>query len=281
MNSSPLTRREWLGVVSPGLCTLALPATVLAATSSVHSEKSLLERRRYLESVMPTREQARAFITKELGPDGFSVNDGFTFDAELGWVATRNVRNNAINGSKWFADHEPDGARTCIAYAKDRCRIHTYGNSFTYGSQVNDGETWQEYLAAHFREPVRNYGIGGFSVYQAYRRMRVIEAVRPAEYILLNIYDDDHFRNLDAWRAIRWGRGSVGLTLPHVAVDVERDHFREVDNVIRRPEDIYKLCDAEFIWNTPHRRAPLGTLSRKRERAGVRAPQRLQLYLKR
>ena len=29
---------------------------------------------------------------------------------------------------------------------------------------MNDGETWQEYLAAHLREPIRNYGVGGYSV---------------------------------------------------------------------------------------------------------------------
>ena len=51
-----------------------------------------------------------------------------------------------------------------------RCRINTYGDSFTQGSQVSDGETWQEILAAHMGEPVRNWGIGGHGVYQAYRR---------------------------------------------------------------------------------------------------------------
>ena len=46
--------------------------------------------------------------------------------------------------------------------------------------------------------------------YYAGRQVLEIEAKRPAEYIVLNIYDDDHFRNLDAWRAIRWGAGGSG-----------------------------------------------------------------------
>jgi hypothetical protein len=37
--------------------------------------------------------------------------------------------------------------------------------------QVSDNETWQEYLAGHLGEPIRNFGMGGFGVYQAYRRM--------------------------------------------------------------------------------------------------------------
>ena len=36
--------------------------------------------------------------------------------------------------------------------------------------QVSDGETWQEYLAAHLDEPIRNFGMGGYGVYQACRR---------------------------------------------------------------------------------------------------------------
>jgi hypothetical protein len=48
-------------------------------------------------------------------------------------------------------------------------RINTYGNSFTQCHQVSDGETWQEYLAAPLGEPIRNFGVGGHGVFQAYR----------------------------------------------------------------------------------------------------------------
>jgi hypothetical protein len=33
--------------------------------------------------------------------------------------------------------------------------------------QVSDCETWQEYLAGHLGEPIRNFGMGGYGVYQA------------------------------------------------------------------------------------------------------------------
>ena len=41
------------------------------------------------------------------------------------------------------------------------CRINTYGNSFTQCHQVSNGEAWQEDLAAHMGEPIRNFGMGG------------------------------------------------------------------------------------------------------------------------
>ena len=131
-----------------------------------------------------------------------------------------------------FYSYEADGARKVINHADKTCRIHTYGNSFTHCDQVSDGETWQEYLAAHLQEPVENFGIGGYGVYQAYRRMLKVEKEHPAEYIILNVWDDDNFRNLDAWRTIRSGRKApCGYTLPHLRVDLSRDTVEERENL--------------------------------------------------
>jgi hypothetical protein len=131
------------------------------------------------------------------------------------------------------------------------CRIHTYGNSFTHCDQVSDGETWQEYLAAHIQEPIRNYGVGGYSVYQAFRRMLKVEKQIGAQYIILNIWDDDHFRNLDSWRSIRFGRRTpCGFTLPHLRVNVQQDWCKQIENMCRGPQDVYRLCDEDFVWQT-------------------------------
>ena len=114
---------------------------------------------------------------------------------------------------------------------------------------MSDGETWQEYLSAHLQEPIRNYGIGGYSVYQAYRRMLVTEAKHPAEYIILNVWDDDHFRNLDAWRSIRMGRQGR-FTLPHLRVNLDAESCEERENLCATADDLYRLCDEEWVWET-------------------------------
>jgi len=64
-------------------------------------------------------------------------------------------------------------------YGDKPCRINTYGDSFTQCHQVSDHETWQKIPAAHLQEPIRNYGIGGWSVYQAYLRMLREESRNP------------------------------------------------------------------------------------------------------
>ena len=61
-------------------------------------------------------------------------------------------------------------------------------------------------MAAHIQEPIRNYGVGGYGVYQAYLRMLKVEKADPVRHVILNIWDDDHYRNLDSWRSIRFGQ---------------------------------------------------------------------------
>jgi len=205
----------------------------------------------YLRSLMPTRQQVTNFIRREQGPDKLSKNDGWTFDADLGWVLCDAVRGRSVDGSKGFYSYEKDGARKVVNFPEKKCRVHTYGNSFTHCDQVSDAETWQEYLAGHLQEPIRNYGVGGYGVYQAYLRMLKVEKESPAEYIILNIWDDDHYRNLDSWRSIRFGqRTCCGFTLPYLKVDVAADECEQMPNVCQAAEEVYKLRDEEFVWDT-------------------------------
>lgn len=147
-----------------------------------------------------------------------------------------------------------------ISYADKHCRINTYGDSFTQCHQVNDGETWQEYLAGHFTEPIRNYGIGGFGVYQAYLRMAEYEAdpQTSAEYVILNIFDDDHYRNIDKWRWIRIGgfREEVRRTNPnyfhanpwnYIRINPETGMFEEFESICPTKESLYNLCEPDFV----------------------------------
>ncbi len=211
----------------------------------------------YLQTIMPTREMVSHFVTphdsstiipEHLG-NIMCNNAKSTFDPELGWVLCDGVRGAGVDGSLGYYAYDNDGSRRVVNFPHSPCRIHTYGNSFTHCDQVSNGETWQEYLAAHIQEPVKNFGVGGYSAYQAYRRMRKTEAQTPAEYILLNIWDDDHFRNLDAWRSIRMGRQGR-FTLPHLRVNLSQQTCEEIENLCKTPEEVYNLCDLDWVLQT-------------------------------
>ncbi|MDA1274519.1 MAG: hypothetical protein O2960_10785 [Verrucomicrobia bacterium] len=224
---------------------------VLAAARMIGSAKAAAaneDAQEYLRSIRPSSERIVQF-TDVLSPEeSMRRSNGWTYDPELGWVHCAAVHSNGVDRSKTFYHYEPDGARKISQFGDRPCRIHAYGDSFTHCDQVSDGETWEEFLAAHLQEPVRNFGVGGFSVYQAFRRMLQVEKSQSAEYIILNIYDDDHFRNLDAWRSIRAGAGSqCGFTLPHLRVNVADDRCEPVENLLSTREGVVRLRDTDFI----------------------------------
>ncbi|MDT8302136.1 MAG: hypothetical protein RQ760_11680 [Sedimentisphaerales bacterium] len=242
-----MQRREFLGkIMGSSLAVVTLDGKLKGQESDF--EKSARE---YLRSIIPGRQRVEDFITGEYGPRDKRPGEIFQYDSELGWVHHEAIGSTGVDGSKTFYSYEYDGARKVINFPDKTSRIRTYGNSFTHCSQASNNETWEEYSAAHIQEPVRNYGVGGHSVYQAYRRMLKVEKQISGGYIILNIWDDDHYRNLDAWRSIRFGYGSrCGFTLPHLRVDVAKGSCKQIENISKSPEDLYKLCDEDYLWRT-------------------------------
>lgn len=199
--------------------------------------------RDYLSKILYTREEVDDWFDGKAFP--FSKHD-----PELGWLLPDARFADGFDGSVSTYTYEPnDGPRKVINYEDQPCRINTYGDSFTQCHQVSDGETWQETLAAHLGEPVRNFGIGGWSVYQAYLRMLREEARTPGDLIILNIYDDDHYRNLDSWRNIRVHKHPqhIEATLPHLVVDLQNRSSEERPNPCPTRESYYNLCDLDWV----------------------------------
>ena len=185
--------------------------------------------RQYLQDILYTREELESLISG-------TTPHGEKYHPQLGWIhADRRTKHGADNSLVTYR-YDATGSRRMIMYRDQPCRINTYGDSFTHCDQVSDGETWQEVLAAHLIEPVRNYGVGGYSVYQAYLRMVREERKTPAKYIIFNVYSDDHYRNLHSWRFIRTRRtaaerqGAWGPPMPFLKVNPATGEFREYPN---------------------------------------------------
>ncbi len=203
---------------------------------------SIMTAREYLERLRYTKDEVKQWLAEKAFPFA-------KYSSEFGWLL-RSVRfRDGVDDSVNVYTFGPLDERITIHYQDQPCRINTYGNSYTQCHQVSDGETWQEVLAAHLQEPVRNFGVGGWSVYQAYLRMLKEERRAPAEFIIFNIYDDDHFRNLDSWRNIRVTKHErfIEPTLPYVAVNVKEGRFEERPNACPIPESVYNLCDLDWV----------------------------------
>jgi len=178
------------------------------------------------------------------------------FDSVVGYTLDNHLPRDGIGGCSTISTAQPSGIRTPHHYTEKPCRINTYGNSFTQCHQVSDGETWQEYLAAHLGEPIRNYGMGGFGVYQAYRRMlRAEESELGAQYVILYIWGDDHCRSLQRCRHAAthsWWNGERGPMFhgnfwAHVEMDLESGTLVEKENPLSTPESLYRMTEPDFM----------------------------------
>ena len=183
------------------------------------------------------------------------------FDPEVGYILGNYMPRDGMDKSSTLSTVQPNGARTSFIYEGKPCRINTYGNSFTQCHQVSDGETWQEYLAAHLGEPVRNFGMGGFGLYQAYRRMlREEQTENGADYVMLYIWGDDHVRSLLRCRYMltaSWnrtqddkeGKGRMfhGNFWSNLEMNLTTGRIEEHDSRISNPKNLYQMTDRDWM----------------------------------
>ncbi len=207
----------------------------------------------YLSEGAPTKKEIDVFL-----------NDlsWARFDPEFGYILGNYLPHDGFEGSSTISTSVESGARSSQLYADRPSRINTYGNSFTQCHQVSDGETWQEYLAAHLGEPIRNFGMGGYGVYQAYRRMLREESTENnAENLVLYIWGDDHIRSLlrcrymlfREWRdrqAKKEGEGIMfhGNFWANTEMDLETGAFVENDSRIGSEEELYQMIDPDWLY---------------------------------
>ncbi|MFN0127169.1 MAG: hypothetical protein ACKV19_10855 [Verrucomicrobiales bacterium] len=178
------------------------------------------------------------------------------FDPVTGYRLGNYMPRDGIGQSSTISTSQANGARTAFAYIDKPCRINSYGNSFTQCHQVSDCETWQEYLAGHLGEPIRNFGMGGYGAYQSYRRMiREEQTEHGAKYLIFYVYGDDHVRSL--WRcrhtviAPWWnddgGRAFHNNFWANVEMNLQTGQLEEHENQLPTPESVYKMTDAEWM----------------------------------
>ncbi len=218
------------------------------------AQQQLPDYETYIKNNIPDKKEIDVFL-----------NDKTTwakFDPEVGYTLGNFMPHDGIDKSGTLSTIGTNGARTSFMYAGKPCRINSYGNSFTQCHQVSDGETWQEYLAAHLGEPIRNFGMGGHGTYQAYRRMiREEKSKNAAEYVIFYIWGDDHLRSLlrcrymlfKEWTNTMSQREGIGKMFhnnfwSNIEMDMEKGVLVEKKNRIPVAKDLYKMTDPEWMY---------------------------------
>jgi hypothetical protein len=206
----------------------------------------------YIRQNIPDKEEINVFVNN---------SSWAKFDPDFGYILGNYMPHDGIDNSLTISTSKPDGTRTSFMYTGKPCRINTYGDSFTQGHQVSDGETWQEYLAAHLGEPIRNFGMGGYGLYQSYRRMlREEKTSNNAEYIMLYIWGDDHIRSLlrcrymlfKEWTRQHEGSEGVGIMFhgnfwANMEMNLETGQFQENESRIRTEEQMKNMANPDWM----------------------------------
>jgi len=101
-------------------------------------------------------------------------------------------------------------------------------------------------------------------VYQAYRKaMRIEQTDLAADYVIMNVWDDDHMRNIDAarWIRVAWmcrdllrggGEGSYpvhGFPWGHVRYNLEKETFEEKKGYCKEASDLRKLVGKDNYYD--------------------------------
>jgi lysophospholipase L1-like esterase len=121
-----------------------------------------------------------------------------SYDARLGWVPTpgshpHNVWNTTVT-------IEPDGRRSNGAPPPPGRPILAVGDSFTFGDEVGDAETWPAQLERELGTPVRNAGVFGYGLDQIALRAEELLAHEPAAALVVSIVPNDVMRCEYAYR---------------------------------------------------------------------------------
>ncbi len=78
---------------------------------------------------------------------------------------------------------------------KNNQKILTTGDSFTYGSQVSNDETWPSYLENLIKIKVNNGGHPGYSAGQSLRRAQILSKKEKYDYFIWSVIYNDFYRD--------------------------------------------------------------------------------------
>lgn len=224
-----------------------LAALWLLPATSTAAEAKPISFDQYIRESAVSRELIERFLR---GPSWAQ------FDPELGYILGNHMPADGLDGSSTISTSQASGARASFVYANRKCRVNTYGDSFTQCHQVSDAETWQEYLAGHLGEPIRNFGMGGYGVYQSYRRMiREEKTERAAEYLIFYVWGDDHVRSLLRCRHAsfyRWWDHKGGSMFhnnfwPNLEMNLQTGAWEEHENRLPTKASLFRMTEPDWL----------------------------------
>ncbi len=136
------------------------------------------------------------------------------YDPVLGWVF--HEKTTVLP----YAQFDADGARVDVLAGAPGV-VAAYGDSFTFGEDVENDETWPHYLAEALGVQVANFGVAGYGPDQALVRLRGhLEEGRVPEVVILGVMSENIARVVNVWRKVYTGGEALNFK-PILVIDQE------------------------------------------------------------
>ena len=138
----------------------------------------------------------------------------------------------------------------------NKIKILTYGSSFTWGDGVNNEQTWQHYLSKKINAYVVNYGVGGYSIFQAYLKFKKHKKFYEgsSKIVVLTIFESEIDRIRNQYLNFYFNSGfrirPVPLLVENKLVSNNLPEFSNNENVINKLiKHLNKNKDNDQWWN--------------------------------
>ncbi len=120
-------------------------------------------------------------------------------------------------------------------------RVSAFGDSFTFGSEVNNNDTWERQFEGQVsRFEVLNFGVGAYGLDQAYLRYLEEGAAFASDIVIIGFMSENIYRNLNVFRPFYSSSYSSNLyTKPRFSL--ESGNLFLVKNPLSTVEDYKRL----------------------------------------
>jgi hypothetical protein len=125
-----------------------------------------------------------------------------SMDPELGWVHRpySSGQEKSYDGKKSQFNLNEYGARCNPGYDDKHPTISVFGDSYAFGRQVNDDETWSHLVSKQIDLNILNFGVGNYGLDQAILRMKRELAKHPCQITIIMVVPETICRIQSTWK---------------------------------------------------------------------------------
>ena len=178
------------------------------------------------------------------------------FDPYLGW-------NNGVDasyehkGTLYVTNKDRTRANP---YQSNTVRISTYGDSFTFGDEVENNETFPFYLSQITNSNVINYGVSAYGTDQALKRLeKNLGNGKRTDFVILEFIQDSIQRNMNMYLPFKYGFEDWTRYMFKPMLYDGPDGYEWVENPLKSADDTNDILNAyeaskshDWFYKHPH-----------------------------